>query len=262
MRPHLAMLSARFRALLQYRAAALAGFFTQMFWGLIRMMIFAAFYASTTAPQPMTLEQVTAYVWLSQAFLLLLPFRADPQIAETIRSGNVASELVRPVGLYGIWLSRAVANRTAPVLLRCLPQLAIATAFGWIRWDNPAGIAACALSLVGALAISATLSVLFDITVFWTLSGQGINSILSAAMFVLSGMIVPLPLFPAWLQDVLAWLPFRGLIDIPFRLFTGDLPALHVWPLLAQQLAWALALAGLGRLVLAAGLRRVVVQGG
>lgn len=43
MTPYLAILSARFRTLLQYRAAAAAGFGTQLFWGLIRMMIFEAF---------------------------------------------------------------------------------------------------------------------------------------------------------------------------------------------------------------------------
>ncbi len=49
-----AILSARFRMLLQYRAAAFAGFVTQLFWGLIRVMIFSAFYRSSNAPQPMT----------------------------------------------------------------------------------------------------------------------------------------------------------------------------------------------------------------
>ena len=52
MRPYAAVLGARFRMLLQYRAAALAGACTQGFWGLIRVMIYGGFYASTTAAQP------------------------------------------------------------------------------------------------------------------------------------------------------------------------------------------------------------------
>jgi len=50
MQPYLAILSARFRTLLQYRVAGLAGIGTQLFWGLIRVMIFDAFYRSTVAP--------------------------------------------------------------------------------------------------------------------------------------------------------------------------------------------------------------------
>lgn len=51
-----ATLSARFRTLLQYRAAALAGMGTQLFWGLVRVMIFEAFFRSTIAEQPMSAD--------------------------------------------------------------------------------------------------------------------------------------------------------------------------------------------------------------
>ena len=46
--PYRAVVSARYRMLLQYRAAAFAGLVTQCFWGAIRLMIVAAFYAAST----------------------------------------------------------------------------------------------------------------------------------------------------------------------------------------------------------------------
>ena len=46
MKGYTALVSAHFRTLLQYRAAALAGLGTQLFWGLIRVMIFEAFYSA------------------------------------------------------------------------------------------------------------------------------------------------------------------------------------------------------------------------
>jgi len=52
-KPYMAVLSARCRMLLQYRAAAVAGFGCQLFWGLIRMMIFQAFYENADAAVPM-----------------------------------------------------------------------------------------------------------------------------------------------------------------------------------------------------------------
>ena len=48
MRPYAAVLSANVRTLLQYRAAAIAGFTTQIFWGFIRVMISQAFFRSST----------------------------------------------------------------------------------------------------------------------------------------------------------------------------------------------------------------------
>ena len=66
--PYRAVVSARYRMLLQYRAAAFAGLVTQCFWGAIRLMILAAFYAASTQGQPMSLSEVVAYIWLGQAF--------------------------------------------------------------------------------------------------------------------------------------------------------------------------------------------------
>ena len=112
-----AVASARFRELLQYRAAAVAGMGTQLFWGLIRVMIFEAFYRSSVSAQPMEIDEVTTYVWLGQAFLALLPWNLDLNLRNQIRTGGVGYELIRPVDLYAYWFSRSLAWRTAPTLL-------------------------------------------------------------------------------------------------------------------------------------------------
>jgi len=114
MRAYWAILSARFRTLLQYRAAAAAGFGTQLFWGLIKVMIFYAFYHSTAVRQPMAYKDVVTYVWLGQAMLMMLPWNVERDLREMIRWGAVAYELLRPLDLYSLWYSRALAWRTAP----------------------------------------------------------------------------------------------------------------------------------------------------
>ncbi len=93
MKPYLAILSSRFRTLLQYRTAALAGAGTQVFFGLLRVMIFDAFYRSSTAPQPMSSGQVTTYIWLGQAMMMLMMINVDPEIAAMVRTGSVAYEM-------------------------------------------------------------------------------------------------------------------------------------------------------------------------
>ncbi len=110
MRPYLAILSARFRLLLHYRAAALAGLGTQLFFGAVLVAVMRAFYRESDTVQPMNLGHVVSYLWLGQAFFSLLPWRGDPEITALVRSGGVAYELLRPVQLYTLWLARAVAR--------------------------------------------------------------------------------------------------------------------------------------------------------
>jgi len=126
LRAYFAVISARYRTLLQYRAAAFAGFVTQLFWGAIRIMIFAAFYAVTSDEQPMSFTMVVSYVWLGQALLGILPWNIDTEIAEMIRSGSVSYELARPLDLYNFWFCRTIALRTATTTLRCVPMFIVA----------------------------------------------------------------------------------------------------------------------------------------
>ncbi len=77
-----------------------------------------------------------------------------------------------------------------------------------------------------------------------------------------SGQYLPLPLMPDWIELLSEWLPFRGLIDIPFRLYLGHVPVEECLPLFLHQLAWIAVLVLAGRRALARGTRRLVVQGG
>jgi len=262
MRPYWANFSARFRLLLQYRAAALAGLATQVFWGLIRMMIFTAFYESAVVPPPMSLAQVITYIWLGQAFLMLIPLRLDGELAQMVRSGNVAYEMLRPVDLYGFWFSRAVAGRTAPTALRALPILFVAGIVGWLTKPEWTSVAAFALSLVGAVAVGSAITMLMNIAMIWTICGRGVSLMMMAVTYLLCGIVIPLPLYPDSFQRALAILPFRAIMDVPFRLFSGQMPVSGLPAALAHQLIWAVALVLVGRWLLGRAQRRLVVQGG
>jgi ABC-2 type transport system permease protein len=254
--------SARIRALLQYRAAALAGLVTQIFWGLIRTMILYAFYENVKEPPPMDWQHVLAYIWLSQAFFALFPLRTDPDVAQMIRSGNVAYELLRPVDLYTFWYARAVANRLGPTALRCVPILAVAILAGWLRWPGWASFAGGAASLALAALISAAIATLMTLSLFITISGQGVGTLISMSAYLLSGMVLPLPLFPDWLQPALRALPFRAICDLPFRAIAGHIPAAELPGVFGFQLVWLAVLVLAGRLIVARATRRLVVQGG
>ena len=268
--PYVAVVSARYRLQLQYRAAALAGMVTQAFWGALKLMVFAAFYSAATAPAPMRFSDVVAYTWLAQALFALLPWNVDDDLAVQIRSGNVAVELLRPLDLYSYWFARTFAFRTARTSLRALPILVLAAGVlplcGLERWALPlpglASAAAFALSLTATVVLSTAVTMLLQISLLYTVSAEGVVRTAPAAVTVLSGMVVPLPLFPDWLQPLLLAQPLRGLVDVPFRIYTGHIAPLAALPEVGLQLLWCALLVWLGRALLGRALVRVVIQGG
>jgi len=271
LRPYAAVVSARYRMLLQYRAAALAGFATQLFWGAVKIMVLAAFYAVAANEQPMTFAQVIAYVWLGQALLGLLPWNVDAELSEKMLTGSVAYELLRPVDLYTFWYARTVAMRTATTTLRMIPMVVVVgfvmPLAGFGAWSLPpppdAGSAiAFVFSLAATVLLASAITMILHVALFWTISGRGFNTIMTGLVIGLSGMTVPLPLFPEWLQPFLEWQPFRGLADVPFRIYSGHIDAGRAAGEIALQLVWTLVFVMLGRIVLDVARRRLVVQGG
>ncbi len=263
LRPYISVAAARFRAMLQYRAAAIAGFGTQLFWGLIRVAIFTAFYHSTSQPQPLSLPDMISYLWLTQAMFALAMWNVDADVRSMIRSGTVAYEMLRPLDLYGLWYSRALAARIAPTLLRAIPMFIVAMLFLGLRLPPTVGaFFAWAIATCGAFALAAAFSALMTISLLYTVSGDGLTRLAPTIMYVFSGLLIPVPLMPAWAQPVVNFLPFRAIMDTPFRLYTGNIPVAHLPAVLLHQTAWMLVLVMSGRLLLRNATRRLVVQGG
>jgi ABC-2 type transport system permease protein len=263
MKAYLAILSSRLRTLLQYRAAAIAGAGTQLFFGLVRMMIFEAFYLSSSIPQPMTSDQTVTYIWLGQALFLLTMVGPDPDVASMIRSGNVAYELTKPIDLYGLWFMRALSGRIVPLLMRGIPIFIVAGLF--FRMQPPASVMAgtmFVMSVFGAFLLAASLVALLTMSLLLTISGEGIARLAPAPIFFFSGVAIPLPFFPDWMQPLIALLPIRGLIDTPLRLYMEHLSGGAALAALAHQFVWIVVFVMLGRMILARLIHRLIVQGG
>lgn len=263
MKAYLAIFRCRFASLLQYRAAALAGISVQFFWGVLKVMILTAFYVSSTTLQPMALQDIITFIWIGQGLFLLVPWNIDKEIEAQVRNGQVVYELVRPIDLYWLWFSRSLALRVVPVLLRGVVMYPIAYwLFGLalpVSW-----MAACffLIAICIAMLLASAITTAVMLTLFWTISGEGILRLLPHVTFLLSGMIVPLPLFPEFLQPVIVLQPLRGIIDIPSRLYTGMIPASQALPWIAFQAFWLVVCIVLGRWMMKKALRQFVVEGG
>lgn len=271
MKPYWALLSARYRMLLQYRVAALAGATTQFWWGFILIMVLEAFYRSSSAAQPLSFEQAVTYIWLGQALLGMLPWNHDLELEAMIRRGDVAYELVRPVDLYNLWYARTLAMRAARTSLRVAPMVLITgpvlagTPLEPWALRAPESLAAgglFALAVGAALVLGVAITTLVHISLMWTISGDGVSRLVPAAVTLLSGAVIPLPLFPDWAQAILAALPFRGLADVPYRIYMGHILVSEAGPQIALTLIWAAVIVATGRVALRRGCRRLVVQGG
>ncbi|MEM5432695.1 ABC transporter permease [Cupriavidus oxalaticus] len=271
-RPYLAAFRSRFLQLLQYRVAAYAGFVTQCWWGGIKVMILVAFYSGAAAADaPMSLAQAITYTWLAQGLLVLLPWMGDPEVALAVRTGAVAYDRLRPVDAYALWFARS----SGWIAARVLPRVALMLAFAAVAlplaglaewaWQPPAGLAAGAgfiASALLALLLSTSLVMLLNIAAAAALNERGINTLAAPVVIVFSGNLLPLALLPDAWQTALLVQPLAGVMDIPARIYFGQLDGAAMLAGLGLQGAWTVLLVAFGHAAMGRTMRRLDVQGG
>lgn len=263
MRAYLAAMEKSYRRYRQYGAANLAGLLTNAFFGLLRSYVFIALYRARPVAEGYDLQDALTYVWLTQALIMPVSLWGWQEIALTIRSGSVATDLARPVNYFGFWLSRDLGRAAYHLLFRWLPTLSLGLTLFRIRLPrDPATWPLFAGSLLLAIVLSFALRFLINLGAFWMTDIRGLNGIVLLFVNFLSGFLVPLAFFPPGLRPIVEALPFAGLIAIPVDVFLERARGVDLALLLARQALWAAAFVVTALLLFRVAARKVVVQGG
>ncbi len=116
------------------------------------------------------------------------------------------------------------------------------------------------MSITLALLLSSAFVVLLNVAVAALKTRRAAN-IAATIVNPLSGMIIPLALAPSWAQGFLFWQPFAGLVDIPYRIYFGNLTGTVALEGIAAQVLWVTFFILAGRFWLAEVWARVDTQG-
>lgn len=256
----------RIETFLQYRSAAIAGLTTQFFWGIMLVFIYMALYQNADNVN-INLEQVIAYVWLHQAFYAFLAVRiADNEIRDSIKTGNVAYEIIRPYNLYYWWYIKGVAKRIASGMLRVMPVVIIASLlpkpYGLPLPTTGINFILFLISLLLGVLVVNGINLLVHTIGFYTYNDAGISGMLISVMELLSGELVPVALLPMFIQKGTYYLPFRLIFDLPFRLYSNNIGILEGIFSIGLQLVWIIILIIIGNLIIKRSLKKVFIQGG
>ncbi len=255
----------------QYRLAGIAGASVGIFWALIEITVYTVFYTYSDnrlagMPAGLDLKQVITYAWLSQIFFLMQPLGIDKEILGKIISGDVGIELCRPLDLYFHWFSKTAASRLTPLFWRgsitLCAGLLMPASYRLSPPASPEGLLLMLVSFFSAFLLCTSYGMLicaFRLNIAW---GDGPTHILMLIGSVLSGSYLPLQLWPEFLQKFLFLQPFAGYLDIPLRLYLGLLSPDSAPGAIGLQLLWSVFFILLGKCLMKARLKKIVVQGG
>lgn len=259
-----ALAGAGFRRYSTYRQATFAGAFTNTVFGFMRCYILLSVADATGQVAGYDRGQLATFVWVGQGLLAVVNYWGAQELPDRVRSGEVMSDLLRPVDLMANYVAADVGRAAHAMLTRFVVPVAVGMlAFEFYLPAHPQSYALFAASVVLAVLVSSVCRYVVALSSFWLLDVRGMHMLWVFASGAASGLYFPLPVLPDWLVTVL-WLvtPFPALLQAPLDVLVERGGTGHSWVLLAGQTAWLLVAVGVARLVQRRALRRLVIQGG
>lgn len=259
---YVAVARATTRRMTTYRGATAAGVVVNTVFGLILSYVMLAVFAERPTVGGFDAADAVTWVWVTQALLMAVGMFGNDEMAQRIRSGEVAVDLCRPYDFQGWWAAVHYGKAGFYILARGVPPfVAGALVFG-VQLPALAMWAAFAVSVAFAVGVAFTWGFILQLTAFWFLDEKGPVLLGWGLAMFLSGMMVPLVLFPPTLGTMVRALPFAGMIQSPVEVFLGKHTGAALAGVYAHQLVWLLLLLIVGRALQSYAVRRVVIQGG
>jgi ABC-2 type transport system permease protein len=161
-----------------------------------------------------------------------------------IREGALAMRLLRPI--HPLW--SYLCDSVAAIPIRAIISVPIATAMlyaiegpsGARLARDPAMLGLFCLSLALAFFIAFAFSAFTGALALYMESALGIWHVYIGLYALLSGYLVPLALFPPWLQAIAAKTPFPYMQALPVELLLGRHPMAEALVAVGKQALWTL----------------------
>lgn len=246
-----------------YRGATFAGIFTNTVFGFIQAAVMLAVFRQRAEVGGFDATDALTYVFVTQGMLMVVgAFAGTGDIGQRIKSGDIVTDLYRPVDFQGYWLARDMGRASFHALARGIPPFVVGALAFDLRLPGPAAAGGFLAALVLANVASFGFRFLLAMPAFWLLDDRGPVQVANFVWLFLSGFVLPVTFFPDWLERLARATPFPSMVQVPVEIFLGKHPGVELLGALAVQATWALVLLAAGRLALAAATRKVVIQGG
>jgi ABC-2 type transport system permease protein len=218
--------------------------------------------ADPAAVAGFTWAQMKGYLLVSFAANALLSGYTDLLLAGRVLSGMVALDLTRPLDFQLARFAEALGYLWVELVAVVTVGTGLLLAFGGIPLPTGPQAALFVVSLAAVVPLKFGIVYLTGVACFWTQNYQGLSWARIAVSTILSGSLVPIALYPQWLQTVAQISPFPGIVSSPALIFLGRVRGPEAATLVGWQVAWTVALWVGGRLAWRHGVRQITVHGG
>lgn len=254
---------ASFRRHMTYRATVFAGLITNFIFGVFRIAILVALYGENESVAGVSLTGGITYMVLIQGVIGFLSMFSWYELMNSVYSGEVVTDMLKPLSLYTSWLARDLGRAGVQFIFRgVLIVLLYAPFFTLTYPDSPLQWSSLFVVMLLSWLVSFSWRFVVNLAAFWTPNAMGIGRFLFILSWFFSGFLMPLRYYPDWLIRIANLTPFPSTVNVVMDTFIGILNGPELVQAILAQLVWLIILLTAGQLLLRAGQRRLVILGG
>ena len=252
-----------FLDMLAYRLRYYTGVINYFLSVTVYYFLWKAIFAGRETFGGFRFDEMITYVTVGWIIRSLYFNNIDWDMASDIQEGKVSMTMMRPVNLPLTYIGKALGEAAFRAVLLAAPT---ALVLGMVfPIQAPPGVghaAAFLLSLVGSVLLVSALNFIIGSCAITLTSIQGLLRFKFWMQELLSGLLVPLTLFPAPLRMVSGWLPFEHIGYTPMMIYLGKLGWAETGRILALEVGWIVALLWFGNWFWNRLSRKITIHGG
>lgn len=263
MKAFLFLIRANFIHFLSYRAEAFASIALNLIPITIMFFLWSELYGdSNSLIAGVNRDQMVIFSTLAVGLKEAFFSRVDDQILSKVHNGQISIELIRPFSPLFQFLANDISLALSNIIKRLAPLLILTFSFypDFIPEFTTALLFLCSLacSYASLWLINACLGTL----AFRFTHTGATNQIKDQVIRILSGAIIPIWFFPAWAQQISAWLPFHYTYQLPLGILVGKYSHQEALRQFSIQCIWMCTLTALLSITWTSCRQRLQVQGG
>ena len=249
--------------ILAFRLRYFTGILTYLINVTVYYFIWSAVFHTGQQIAGYNLDQMVTYVsvgWILRSFYWNT---IDQEMAYEVIEGKIAMDLIKPVSMLWMWISRAMGESAFRLGLLTAPTAVVIALIFPMR--GPASGRLFGLFLCAALGSFFLMGAINFMVGVCAIPLKSILALIRTKYWLielLSGLLIPMSFFPKGIQRVLAWLPFEHIAYTPLQIYLGKLDFHHALVAVGEQWCWVVGLLVLAHFWWERSLSKITIHGG
>lgn len=211
----------------------------------------------------LNISQLVTYYMIAVFLGWVTEFWFDERMGEEIRTGDFSRYLLRPLVFPFAFIFQNLGRKMFSVPIFVTPTVLIIFLLfkNYLVFPNRAGFLVFIAAVLVSIGIRFALSVLVAAVAFWWEQSTALVHLRWVLEVLAGGYMLPVSLYPNWLQFIPRSLPFQFIYYIPISIFNGAISPETAISMLPTSLTWMVGLLITGHLLWNKGVKQYSAVG-